>query len=88
MKVEFLEEFSRDLDKLRNPLIKKSLANSILRCEEAKSISEIPQVKKLKGFRNAYRIRIREYRAGFYLEDGVIEFTRFLHRKDIYKSFP
>lgn len=88
MKVEFLEEFSRDLDKLKNPEIKKYLAESILRCEQAGMLTEIPNIKKLKGFRNAYRLRVKEYRAGFYMENGVIEFVRFLPRKDIYKSFP
>ena len=54
----------------------------------AKSLSEIPNIKKLSGYKNAYRIRIDEYRIGFLFENKVIILTRLLRRKDIYKHFP
>lgn len=44
--------------------------------------------KKLTGFKNAYRIRMGEYRIGFVFENGTIELIRILGRKDIYKYFP
>ncbi len=88
MKVEFLRDFSRDLDKLDDHTVKTSLAEIVLQCESASSLKDIPNVKKLKGYKNVYRIRIKNYRLGFFYENGVIEFARLLHRKDIYKTFP
>ena len=88
MKVEFLSSFSKDLDRLNDSEIQSTVAGIILHCERASSLKEIPHIKKLKGFKNAYRIRVREYRIGFYFENGVIEFARLLNRKDIYRSFP
>jgi len=31
----------------------------------AQSLADIPKLKKLSGYKNAYRIRIDEYRIGF-----------------------
>ncbi|WP_374754821.1 type II toxin-antitoxin system RelE family toxin [Dyadobacter psychrophilus] len=44
--------------------------------------------KKLKGFSNAYRIRIGDYRVGIFVENNIVELARIAHRKDIYKVFP
>lgn len=88
MKLEFLESFGKDLDKLHDPHIKDAIVEVIHQCEEASSLKEIRNLKKLKGYKNAYRIRVKEYRLGFYFESGRIEFARFLNRKEIYRSFP
>ena len=45
-------------------------------------------LKKLKGFRNYYRIKIKNFRIGFKKINGEVVFMRVLHRKDIYKNFP
>ena len=42
------------------------------------SLSEIPNVKKLKGVDSYYRIRVGEYRIGFKYENGKIVFYRVL----------
>ena len=42
----------------------------------------------MEGFKNAYRIKIGDYRIGVFIEEDTIEFVRFVHRKDIYKKFP
>ncbi len=52
------------------------------------SLSDIPNLKKLKGFKHYYRIRFGEYRAGITIRDNILVFERLLHRKDIYKYFP
>lgn len=56
--------------------------------ESIDSLDEIPNIKKLKGHKSAYRIRIGDYRLGFFFENTTIIFARFVHRKDIYKIFP
>ena len=42
-------------------------------------------VKKLKGSRNEYRLRVREYRALFELEGRTITVYAVGQRKDIYR---
>jgi mRNA-degrading endonuclease RelE of RelBE toxin-antitoxin system len=88
MKVEFLKSFSRDLDSISSKSVKQSLVRIIELLEEADDLNKIQNIKKLKGFRNAYRIRIGDYRLGFFLDGSSIQLARFLHRKDIYKIFP
>ena len=88
MKVEFLKSFSKDLDSVNSKSIKRSLIRIIESLEKQQDLNKIPNIKKLKGFRNAYRIRVGDYRLGFFLEDSTVQLARFLHRKDIYKLFP
>jgi mRNA interferase RelE/StbE len=42
-------------------------------------------VKKLKGSRNEYRLRVGDYRALFELEGRVVTVYAVGHRKDIYR---
>jgi len=54
----------------------------------ARSLAGIPNLKKLKGFKKHYRIRVGDYRAGVIIEGENVIFERLLHRKDIYKYYP
>ena len=88
MEVVFLRQFSKDIEKLPNP-IRKKVAAIIIQVEKADSLEEIPHCKKLKGHPHAYRIRTGDYRIGFYCPpDQAIEMARAVHRKDIYRIFP
>ncbi len=49
---------------------------------------DIPNLRKLKGYKYYYRIRFGDYRAGIRIENDVLIFERLLHRKDIYKFYP
>ena len=49
---------------------------------------KIPNLKKMKGYSQFYRIRLGNYRAGLNIEGDTITFERILHRKDIYKYYP
>ena len=88
MKVEFLKKFSKDLDAVRSKPVKQSVVRLIELMESVESLNEIPNLKKLKGHKSAYRVRVGDYRLGFFFESSTILITRFLHRKDIYKIFP
>lgn len=88
MKVEFLKQFSKDLDKLHVRAVKQSLLRVIESLESAETLETIPNIKKLKGFRSAYRIRIGDYRLGLFYENSNAVLARFAHRKDIYSLFP
>jgi mRNA-degrading endonuclease RelE of RelBE toxin-antitoxin system len=54
----------------------------------AKKLSDISSCKKLIGFKNAYRLRIGNYRIGFFFENEKVELIRILNRKNIYRYFP
>ena len=88
MKVVFLRKFSKDLDKIKKPRDRKSTFELIELVKESKSLEEIPGVKKLTGFEDAFRIRSGDYRIGVFVTDESVEFARVVHRKDIYKVFP
>jgi mRNA interferase RelE/StbE len=88
MKVEFLRKFSKDLDDLKSKPVKQALIRTIELMETVGSLEKIPNTKKLKGHKAAYRTRIGDYRLGFFFENSIISLARFVHRKGIYKIFP
>jgi mRNA interferase RelE/StbE len=88
MEVEFLSKFSEDLDSVTQKSIKSKIICLIELFESSNSLSKIPQIKKLTGHRNAYRIRIGNYRLGIFVEGSKVQFARIVHRKNIYKVFP
>jgi mRNA interferase RelE/StbE len=42
----------------------------------------------MTGFKNAWRVRLGNYRVGFFSENDIAEFVRVLNRKEIYRYFP
>jgi mRNA interferase RelE/StbE len=88
MNVEFLKRFSKDLDAIKNKSVKQAVSRLIELMETVDALDKIPNTKKLKGHKSAYRTRIADYRVGFFFENSTILLARFLHRKDIYKIFP
>ena len=88
MKVEFLAKFLKDIDKLKVAHVKESIVNTIELLETVESLAEIPNLKKLKGHKSAFRIKIGDYRIGIFIEGETVEMARVVHRKDIYKVFP
>ncbi|MBX2900894.1 MAG: hypothetical protein KF775_14680 [Cyclobacteriaceae bacterium] len=89
MKVTFSKKYERQFDKLGNAKIRNQVASAVKSIIEAKRIEDIPAIKKLKGFKNAYRVRSGEFRIGFFLEaDGTVLVAAFDNRKDFYDRFP
>jgi len=88
MQVIFLSKFDKDLSKISQRNILHDIETAILSVENAKTIRDIPALKKLKGHKIAYRIKIGNYRIGLYIEQNTVEFVRAVHRKDIYNLFP
>jgi mRNA interferase RelE/StbE len=88
MQVEFLSKFSKDLDSINNKIVKSNLVKLIKLFESENDLNNIPNLKKLTGHKAAYRIRIGDYRLGFFYENQTIIIARIVHRKDIYKVFP
>jgi mRNA interferase RelE/StbE len=88
MDIEFLGNFSKDLDSIRLKSVKANVKRLIILIETVNNLHEIPHLKKLQGFESAYRVRIGDYRIGFFYENNKICFARIAHRKDIYRLFP
>ncbi|NEO16233.1 MULTISPECIES: type II toxin-antitoxin system RelE/ParE family toxin [unclassified Moorena] len=82
MKTEYLPTFLKDIKSLKSTpvyrTIKKLTFQDILSCHNLRDINNI---KKLKGEDNAYRIRVGDYRIGFFLKGDTIIFSRVLHRR-------
>lgn len=88
MNVEFLEQFSKDVDEVSLKSVRNRILSLIRKIEAADDLAEIPNVKRLKGHKSAYRIRIGDYRIGVFVESGTLTFARVVNRKDIYRVFP
>jgi len=88
MQALFEENFEKDLREIKDEKIKEKLKKIIADIKTSSNISEIRNLKKLKEHKSYFRIRIGEYRIGIEIIKHKVIFTRFLHRKDIYKYFP
>ena len=89
MILEFDKSFLKSLDNIRDSKTLLRLEKNITDLENAESMHEISNLRKLSGFKNYYRIRIGDYRLGFELiNSNIIRLIVIAHRKDIYKIFP
>ena len=88
MNLEFKASFVRDLKKIKDEKLKGRVQEVIEAFEQAHSLQEIENVKKLKGNDRYYRVRIGDYRIGLAVEEDVVTFVRILQRKDVYRDFP
>ena len=61
MKVVFLRKFSKDLDKIKKPKDRNSILEILQLVKQSETFEEIPGVKKLTGFEDAFRIRSGNY---------------------------
>jgi mRNA interferase RelE/StbE len=88
MNVLFERKFLKDVLSIQDKKVKISVEQIIVSLEKASSLREVPNLKKLKGQKNAYRIRVSDYRIGLYVYDEYIVLARLLNRKEIYRYFP
>ncbi|OAQ19787.1 type II toxin-antitoxin system RelE family toxin [Thermosulfurimonas dismutans] len=88
MQVLYERSFLRDIKNIRDNIIKRELENLIFEIKKANSILDIRGIRKLKGHKNYYRLKIKNYRVGVKLEGNKIIFIRVLPRRDIYRYFP
>jgi len=88
MNYHYNPSFLRDVKKATSE-IQISLADVIENIRLAKTLNDISNVKKLQGHKTAYRIKVDSYRLCFYYgDDKTLILSRFLPRKDVYRSFP
>jgi mRNA interferase RelE/StbE len=88
MKVLYENSFLKDIKRIRDQRVSDKLLSVIEGIKKTDNLSLLLDIKKLKGHPTAFRIRISDYRLGFFLENDHVIFVRFINRKDFYKSFP
>ena len=89
MKVTFTNKYEKQFDRLSDPKTRRQIAATVANIIAANRLDEIPSIKKLKGFANAYRVRNGQFRIGLIREaDGSILIAALDMRKDFYRSFP
>jgi mRNA interferase RelE/StbE len=88
MKIKFESKFSKDLRKIKDQKLLSQIKIVINECKLAQTLDEIKNLKKLKGYQTFYRIKIGDYRIGMAIINDELIFTRFLHRREIYRFFP
>lgn len=88
MNVEFKGSFLRDLRDVKDKSLIARIKEIIEGIEQAQKLTDIASLKKLKGERHYYRIRVGDYRVGLKIEGDSVTFFRVLNRKDIYRYFP
>ena len=88
MRVAFRDSFAKDLRSVKEKGLLKRVKEIVEAVEKADLLEETPNLKRLKGGRGYFRLRVGDYRIGLALENDTVVLVRFLHRKDIYKYFP
>jgi mRNA interferase RelE/StbE len=73
---------------LRDQKLLSRLKDAIEAVEKADSLSALSHIKKLRGEKNYFRLKVGDYRIGLAIESETVVFVRFLARKDIYRYFP
>ena len=88
MKAEFKASFLKAIKKINDRQLKADIVDAIRNVESAKALKEINHLKKLKGHKKYYRIRIGNYRIGIKIDKKTVFFVDIGHRKNIYRIFP
>lgn len=88
MQIEFTKKFGKQIEKCHDYSVRARLTKAINSISKAERLSEIKNIKKLKGHNHFYRLKIGDYRIGLVFKDKTVIFAAFDHRSDIYKYFP
>ena len=89
MKTEYLPSFTKDLKKLKKTSIYSEIKTLVFQTiPDYQNITEIKNLKKIKGHNDAYRIRIGDYRIGIFIQKETVTFSRVLNCRDVYRYFP
>jgi mRNA interferase RelE/StbE len=88
MDVIVTKQFEKDADKELDKTLQLQLADIIEQIRGARTLQQVPNIKKLTGYKTAYRIKLYSYRIGFLYESNKVKLSRVMHRKEIYRYFP
>jgi len=68
VKTAFKESFARDLRGLRDKKLLSRVKDAIEAVEKADTLSALPNLKKLRGDKNYFRLKVGDYRIGLAIE--------------------
>ena len=88
MDVIVTRQFEKDVEKELPKKFQVELADLIEQIQQVKKLTDIPNLKKLTGYKTAYRIKMGDYRIGFLFENNQVKLSRVLNRREIYRYFP
>lgn len=88
MKIEFSRTFEKDLERILDAGASRRFRKAIEEVRQAKTLSEIRNLKRVTGKPGYCRIRVGDYRIGIEVAEDRAFFLRCLHRKEIYRYFP
>ena len=88
MQIELTRKFIKQVESLNDRTIKIKVLAIINAVVIAEKMVDFPNLKKLTGYKNQYRIRLGSYRIGISINDQTVIFAAFDHRSNIYKYFP
>ncbi len=88
MNIAFESSFARDLKRVNHKPLLDQIRRIINEVKAARTLGEIHNLEKMRGYETFYRIRLGEYRIGIEVINEKVIFVRILQRKDIYRYFP
>ena len=88
MKISFKNSFFKDLERIPSDYKRRIEHLVFSEVPKIDNLHNIKNIRKIRGDKNHYRIRVGNYRIGFEVRGDHIVFMRVLHRKDIYRYFP
>ncbi len=88
MQIEITHKFQKQVLNCNDSGLKSKIYAIIDRIASVDQMNGFPNLKKLAGYKNIYRIRLSNYRIGIVIENQTVTFAAFDHRSDIYKYFP
>jgi mRNA interferase RelE/StbE len=88
MEVKFSSSFEKDLRVITEKRVVLKVDEIITSLNNAANLSGVENIKKIKGHKNCYRIRIGNYRLGLFVSGKTVWLARLMHRREIYRYFP
>lgn len=89
MKAAYQPSFIKDLRRLRGHPHYERIRRLVFEDMPGwTSLTGRSQIKCLSAQERAYRVRVGDYRIGFYCTGEELTFARVLHRREIYRYFP
>lgn len=87
MELRFRKKFEKDLSKLSSE-VKEEIENLLIQIADSDNLNNF-DIKKMKGYKSYYRLRMGDYRIGFEkIDKNTIDILRVAKRDEIYKIFP
>lgn len=89
MIVDYGRSYLDDIEKIKDKTIIRRTHTVIEKLEAANSLRNVTNIKSMQGYSGYYRIRIGDFRIGFFLEnENIIMLLAVGHRSVFYRNFP